>query len=307
MRIDAAIFLCVPAPVRLRYVGAAAAIDALAVDCQPCADLIQQPAACVIKPTVRIRPDIQDHVAALADAFDQLADQHGCGLIVCIIGVVAPVVVHRRTQLPRYALAAHIADALRRQDLFGADKVAAIICGLLGDKTAEALAACFQPIVNDDVRLMAAYHPDQICRPPRLAAQLVIGIIEPENVDPAVIRDQLLDLSVHIGKVAVKVDLLILICGIAAHGMIAVVVFWEIRVMPVDQGVVQAHAQPLGAHRVHKFPHEVAPAGGVRAFVVRQFGIKQAKAVMVLGCQYDILHPCPLRAPRPISGVIGIY
>ena len=153
---------------------------------------------------------------------------------------------------------------------------------------------------------MAAHHPDQICRPPRLAAQLVIGIIEPENVDPAVIRDQLLDLSVHIGKVAVKVDLLILIGGIAAHGMIAVVVFWEIRVMPVDQGVVQAHAQPLGAHRVHKFPHEVALTGGVRAFVVRQPGIKQAKAVMVLGCQYDILHPRPLCAPRPISGVIGL-
>ena len=153
---------------------------------------------------------------------------------------------------------------------------------------------------------MAAHHPDQICRPPRLAAQLVIGIIEPENVDPAVIRDQLLDLSVHIGKVAVKVDLLILIGGIAAHGMIAVVVFWEIRVMPVDQGVVQTHAQPLGAHRVHKFPHEVAPTGGVRAFVVRQPGIKQAKAVMVLGCQYDILHPCPLCAPRPISWVIGL-
>ena len=153
---------------------------------------------------------------------------------------------------------------------------------------------------------MAAHHPDQICRPPRLAAQLVIGIIEPENVDPAVIRDQLLDLSVHIGKVAVKVDLLILIGGIAAHGMIAVVVFWEIRVMPVDQGVVQTHAQPFGSHCVHKFPHKIAPAGGICTLIIRQLGIKQAETVMVLGGQHNILHARPLRAPSPVAGIISL-
>ena len=76
--------------------------------------------------------------------------------------------------------------------------------------------------------------------------------------------------------------------------------------MPVDQGVVQTHAQPFGSHCVHEFPHKIAPAGGICTLIIRQLGIKQAETVMVLGGQHDILHPCPLCAPRPISGVIGL-
>ena len=87
---------------------------------------------------------------------------------------------------------------------------------------------------------MAAHHLHQLRRLPCLAAQFAIGIVEPEDIDLSIVRDQLLDLPVHIGKITVKVDFLILIGRISAHGMDRVVVFREIRVVPVDQGVVQA-------------------------------------------------------------------
>ena len=306
MRIDAVILLCVPAPVRLRHAGAAAVINAFAVYCHPRADLVQNFAALRREAAVRVRADVQDHIAALADALDQLADEHGRRLVARIIGRIAPIVVHGRAKLPRDAFAADIADALRRQKLLGADKIAAVIRGLLRNKAAEALAAGFQTVIDDDVRLMAAHHLHQLRRLPCLAAQFAIGIVEPEDIDLSIVRDQLLDLPVHIGKITVKVDFLILIGRISAHGMDRVVVFWEIRVVPVDQGVIQAHAEALGAHRVHKLPHKIAPTGGVRALIIRQLGIKQAEAVVMLGRQDDILHSGPLCAAGPVSGIVGL-
>ena len=153
---------------------------------------------------------------------------------------------------------------------------------------------------------MAAHHLHQLRRLPCLAAQFAIGIVEPEDIDLSIVRDQLLDLPVHIGKIPVKVDFLILIGRISAHGMDRVVVFREIRVVPVEQGVIQAHAEALGAHRVHKLPHKIAPTGGVRALIIRQLGIKQAEAVVMLGRQDDILHSGPLCAAGPVSGIVGL-
>ena len=110
----------------------------------------------------------------------------------------------------------------------------------------------------------------------------------------------------HVGKIAVKVDLFLPIGRVAAHRVVRVVVFREVRVVPVDQGIIQAHAQPLGAHRVHKLPHEIAAAGRVRALVVCQLGIEQAEAVVMLRRQHDILHPGAFSPPRPVSGVISL-
>ena len=76
--------------------------------------------------------------------------------------------------------------------------------------------------------------------------------------------------------------------------------------MPVDQGVVQTHAQPFGSHCVHEFPHKIAPAGGICTLIIRQLGIKQAETVMVLGGQHNILHARPLRAPSPVAGIISL-
>ena len=110
----------------------------------------------------------------------------------------------------------------------------------------------------------------------------------------------------HVREIAVKLNLLVLIGGVAAHRMVWIVIFREIRVVPVDQGIIQAHAQPLGAHRVHKLPHEIAAAGRVRALVVCQLGIEQAEAVVMLRRQHDILHPGAFSPPRPVSGVISL-
>ena len=190
MRVDAAFLLRVPAPVRLRHAGAAAVINAFAVYCHPRADLVQNFAALRREAAVRVWADVQDHIAALADALDQLADEHGRRLVAGIIGRIAPIVVHGRAKLPRDAFAADIADALRRQKLLGADKIAAVIRGLLRNKAAEALAAGFQTVIDDDVRLMAAHHLHQLRRLPCLAVQFAIGIVEPEDIDLSIIAHQ---------------------------------------------------------------------------------------------------------------------
>ena len=153
---------------------------------------------------------------------------------------------------------------------------------------------------------MAAHHLHQFRGFPRLAAQLAIGKIEPQDVDLAVICDQLLDLPVHVCEIAFKIDLLVLIGGISAHRMVGILVFREIRVVPVEQRVIQPHAQSLGTHRVHKLPHQIASAGRVRALVIRQCRVKQAEPVVMLRRQHDILHPGALRPPRPVSGIVGL-
>ena len=297
--------LGIPTPIRLRKLRAAAAVDALAVAGHPCADLVKQLAALRGETPGRVRPDVQNHVSALADAFDQLADQHGCGLVIRVIGHIAPVVVHGCAQLPRDALTADVTDALRRQKLLGTDEIPAVICRAFRDKTSKALAAGLEPIIHDDLRLVTAYHLHQLRGPPRLAAQRTVGKIEPENVDFSVLCDQFLNLPVHIGKVAVKIDLFVLIGGVPAHRVVGVIVFREIRMVPVEQGVVKPHAQPLGADCFHKFPYQIAPTGSVRALVIRQCGVKQAEPVVMLRRQHDILHPGPLCPPRPVSGIIG--
>ena len=252
-----------------------------------------------------VRADIQDHIAALADALNQLPNQHGCGLIIRVIGHIAPVVVHGRAEFPWNALSADIADALRRQKLLGTDKIPAVIRWVFRDETSKALAAGLEPVVHNHIWLVAAHHLHQFCRLPCLAAQVAVGKIEPQDVNLSVVCDQLLDLPVHVRKITVKIDLLVLISRILAHWMVGIVVFREIRVVPVDQGVVQAHAQPLGAHRVHEFPHQIASAGRVCALVIRQFRVKQAKAVVMLRCQYDIPHSGLFCPTRPVSWVIG--
>ena len=158
--------------------------------------------------------------------------------------------------------------------MLGTYKITAVIRGLLRNKATKALTARFQPVIDNDIRLMAANHPHQFRRSPRLTAQLVIGIVEPENVDLPIIRDQLLDLPVHIGQVAVKVDFFIQIHRVSAYGMVDVLVLWVVRMMPVDQRIIQPHAKPLCAYCVHKLAHQIASAGRICAFIVRQLGVK---------------------------------
>ena len=118
-----------------------------------------------------------------------------------------------------------------------------------------------------------------------------VGIVKPEQVDLPVIRNQLLHLSVHVGQIAVKVDFFILEGGVIPHGMVHIAVFGEIRVMPVDEGIVQPYPQSLGSDSLHKFPYQIPSAERAGAFVVRPFGIEQAEAVVVLGGQHYVLHP----------------
>ena len=63
-----------------------------------------------------------------------------------------------------------------------------------------------------------------------------------------------------------------------------------VRVVPVQQGIVEADLQAFGAERVHEFPEQVAPAGGVGALVVGELGVPHAEAFVVLGGEDDVFH-----------------
>ena len=87
-------------------------------------------------------PHIDEHVAALGDALDQLVNDEGRGLEELIGGVVAPTVVHGDAVSSQHrAVALLIENAFRRDDLLGADEIAAIFGGILRQQRTEAGAA----------------------------------------------------------------------------------------------------------------------------------------------------------------------
>ena len=75
-------------------------------------------------------------------------------------------------------------------------------------------------------------------------------------------------------------------------------VYRELWVMPVQERVVEPNAQALGPESVDDRSQQVPAGRGVGRLVVRKARIPQAKALMVLGRDDDVLHPRP-------SGVAG--
>ena len=73
--------------------------------------------------------------------------------------------------------------------------------------------------------------------------------------------------------------------------------------VPVDDRVVEADLQPLGAERVDVFAHDVAPERRVRRLVVGVLRVEEAEALVVLRREDDVFHAGPLRGPRPFARV----
>ena len=283
-------------------------MDALAVAAHPPADLGQDLLAFLGNIAPAIRAEVQKEIAALADALDQLFDNHVRRLEILIQLAVAPVVVDRHAGFPHDALAQLVEQAVRRNDLLGADKVTAEFVRMRRHKRAEAVAAAFEAVVEHDLRLQLAHHAHQLCRLPRFAdhiraRRVRIGIVQPEHVNLAVIRHQLAHLPVHVRKIAVKIAALVGDIGAAAVRMVDIGLVHEIRMVPVDDRVVQAHAEALGAERIDKLADQIAAAVR-RRLEIRQLRVKQAEAVVMLGDHDRVFHARVLRHPRPFFRII---
>ena len=77
-----------------------------------------------------------------------------------------------------------------------------------------------------------------------------------------------------------------------------------VRVVPVQQGVVQPHLESLGPGSGQEVGHHVPAQGGVGGLEVGILAVEQAEAVVVLGGEDDILHPCPSGGFDPLCRVV---
>ena len=162
-----------------------------------------------------------------------------------VVGAVAPVVVHGDAGLPHHVPALLVLDAVGGDDLLGADKVAVIGGGVALPQGAEALAAHLQAVVDDDAGLKLSHHVHQLGGAPRLAPHdvvlVLIGEVEPQNVQLAVVGADFPHLVVHVLHIAGEVPLLVGVGGVVAHGVVLIAVVGVVVVVPVQQSEVQAH------------------------------------------------------------------
>ena len=107
----------------------------------------------------------------------------------------------------------------------------------------EALSADLQPVVDDYLRLQGAHHVDQLRPPPGLAPQLVIGKIKPQDIQLSVVFAKLPHLPVHIIQIAVKIPAFVRILRILPHGMIGIAEMRIIRMVPVQQRMIESDLQ----------------------------------------------------------------
>ncbi len=130
-----------------------------------------------------------------------------------------------------------------------------------------------------------------------------VGEVEPHHVDLAVVGEQLGDLVLHVLAVAIHVAAGVedVAVGALAEGMEPV--HGEIGVMPVNEGVIEADVEALGAEGVHHLAEGVFAVGGVGDLVVGVLGVPQAEALVVLGGEDHVAHAGLAGGLRPFAGL----
>ena len=86
--------------------------------------------------------------------------------------------------------------------------------------------------------------------------------------------------------------------------MVAVAVVRIIRMMPVEQRVVETDLQTRLAESVHIFADQIPAAWRVGGLIVRQLAVKKTETVMMLRGQYSVFHAGILCDPGPFLRVI---
>ena len=294
------------APFGLRYGTFGAAVYALAVHAHKAAYFIQRFRGARRYCAVCIRPYVQQEIAALAYAFNQLFYKHIRAFIIIIRAAIAPVLVHGGADLPIYRIARGVEYAARRNYLFRTYKVAVVRRWPPLGKRAEAFAAAFKAVVQYYVRLERAHHVHKLARAPLFPTHIVIRKIEPHYVYLAIVGAKLAHLSMHIAKVAAKIASLIRVFLPVAHWMLSVPVMRKIPVMPIYQRIIQPNVQPLRACGVGKVLHYVPSKHCIGGLKAGRCGIKKAKAVVMFCREYYIFHAGAFCRARPACGIIKL-
>ncbi len=140
----------------------------------------------------------------------------------------------------------------------------------------------------------------------RTVAARGIGEVEPQDVYLATLGEQLAHLTMEVGDILGLIALLVQLgaLGVVAHRV--EVVNDELRMVPVDERVVEADAEAPGAERLHHRAKDVFPVGGVRRLVVGERRIPETEAIMVLGGDHEVLHAGIGRGLRPGVRVVEV-
>ena len=214
--------------------------------------------------------------------------------------MIAPVVVQGEARFPGDGLPEAINDSRIGNTLLGCLEIA--VAGKITPRGPYA-GINFKPAVDDDVGLPVPHHLYQVRSLPFFTAVIVKRVIEPEYIELSVAGEQLLDLGMHVFKVIVPVVFLFGPLGIVAHGVVAHVRI--VGMMPVDQGIVQAHLQTFCTKGIEEFAHQIASRHGGSDVVVGVFAVEQTKSVVMLGSHYGVFHAGFFCNPGPFFGIIG--
>ncbi len=236
-------------------------VDRLAVLRQPRAHFTVSLRLARIDPPIRHRAGIEGQVPPTARAADQQVQALLQRLHRLIRAEPRPAGVHRDAALPRAV------DLEAPDPLLGCIEV----------------ARQAGPVVDDRSRLKRVDHPEQ----PRAVPILCRAAepVEPDAIDPPVVRAQLADLAVEV------LDVLRVPLGPV------------VRVVPVGLGVVPEDADAGFAKRLGELRGHIAAEGRVRYLVVGKLAIEHAEAIVVLGEEDGVPPPRRLHEIRPLPGI----
>ncbi len=73
--------------------------------------------------------------------------------------------------------------------------------------------------------------------------------------------------------------------------------------VPIDEGIIQAHLQPLGSECIQELPDQIPAAGSVGGLKIGILTIEQAEPVMVLGGEHGVAHARLSRSAGPSARI----
>ena len=169
-----------------------------------------------------------------------------------------------------------------------------------------------EAVVDDDGGLELADHGEQVFRiPVRPALAVLAGwkrVIEPDQVDGAVIREQLADLVLDVllidRELAALVEFRVFLVSGGALRVVAVDRI--VRVGPVQQGIINADADAFGAEGVEPLGEQIPAAGRVGGFEIREGGVPQTETLVVFRGEHGVFHAGRLGHARPLARIVEI-
>ena len=283
--------------------GHGAAINGTAVVLHPVSIHLKRFFGAVIQITSAGGTYIHQQVAAAGDGVDQHADEHFRGFPGLLVPIVAPGAGKGLTGLPGDKLSCfRMGHPLSWLILFRRPEILVDSRPVVDDDAGLERTGEIDELFSLPVVLSLALHPGPVSG----SVVVTVGEIKPQDVDFSVIGQKLCNLIAHILCVLLHVAALALLEGIRIIPAGMVHVDGKLRMMPVDQGIVESDTEPLRPEGVHIFTHQIPAAGSIGGLVIRIFAVKQTEALMMLGGQNRVFHARGLCLPRPVTGIAEI-